>query len=97
MPHPRRRLARGRAVQEETIVPCAHWRSGFDIRCPPGGKDCERMSNPKLHQNAIFCSGPLIPTFAKECAELGCECWNRTTSQGFHGHFTAILLANCAP
>jgi hypothetical protein len=23
------------------------------------------MSNPKLHQNSIFASGPLIPTFVK--------------------------------
>jgi hypothetical protein len=32
------------------------------------------MSNPKLHQNLIFSSGPLILTFAKLDAATGCEC-----------------------
>src|ERR1700759_1471755 len=30
----------------------------------------------------MFSSGPLIPTFAKVLVATGCECWNRTTSQG---------------
>src|ERR1700736_2546568 len=30
----------------------------------------------------MFSSGPLIPTFAKVPVATGCECWNRTTSQG---------------
>jgi hypothetical protein len=34
----------------------------------------KRMSNPKLHQQPRFASGPLILTFAKVPAEVGCEC-----------------------
>ena len=55
------------------------WWSGFDIRYPLRRESAKRMSNPKLHQNLIFASGPLILTFAKVAAEKGCECWNRTT------------------
>jgi hypothetical protein len=32
------------------------------------------MSNPKLHENLIVASGPLILTFAKVSPEMGCEC-----------------------
>src|SRR5690242_9196806 len=48
--------------------------SGFDIRYSPGREFAKRMSNPKLHQNLIFASGPLILTFAKVPAATGCEC-----------------------
>src|SRR6266568_2404105 len=56
------------------------WWSGFDIRAPPSRGLATRMAKPKLHQNGLFAGGPLIPTFAKEPAERGCECWNRSTS-----------------
>jgi hypothetical protein len=50
------------------------WWSGFDIRDPASRNFVKRMSNPGLHQKAIFANGPLILTFAKVPAETGCEC-----------------------
>jgi len=39
----------------------------------------------KAPLESIFSSGPLIPTFAKVPAAMGCECWNRTTSRACFG------------
>jgi len=39
--------------------------SGFDIRYPPGREFVKRMSNPKLHQELEFASGPLILNIRK--------------------------------
>src|SRR5882762_4912606 len=69
LPRESRHTAPGRRLQ---------W-SGFDIRYPASRGRAKRMSNPKLHWNVSFASGPLIPTFAREAAEPGGECWNRTT------------------
>src|SRR6478609_8064867 len=55
-------------------------RSGFDVRYPGSRILEKRTSNPKLHWNQSFASGPLIPTFANVSATMGCERWNRTTS-----------------
>src|SRR6516162_4840623 len=57
----------------------SYW-SGFDVRCHAGREFVKRTSNPKLHWNQYFASGPLILTFANVPAEKGCECRNRTTS-----------------
>jgi hypothetical protein len=38
--------------------------SGFDVRYPANRIEAKRTSNPKLHWNQCFASGPLIPTFA---------------------------------
>jgi len=48
--------------------------SGFDIRHEPRRGIVRRMSNPKLHENALLASGPLILTFAREAAAMECEC-----------------------
>jgi hypothetical protein len=45
---------------------------------------CFREANvkkPKPHDNPIFPSSPLIPTFVKSPAEKGYKCQKRTTSQ----------------
>jgi hypothetical protein len=47
--------------------------SGFDVRDPTGHELAKRTSNPKPHWNQYFASGPLIPTFVKEPAEVGYE------------------------
>ena len=60
-----------------------HQWSGFDVRYLGGRDLAERTSNPKLHWNQYFASGPLIPTFAKVLAATGRECWNRTTGLAF--------------
>ena len=54
-------------------------RNGIHIRYSRGRGLTKRMSNPKFHHNPVFASGPLISAFAKEAAEKGRECWNRTT------------------
>src|SRR4051812_11809513 len=62
---------------------CAHCvpPHGADLTfAPHPAAGSQRMSNPMLHENAMFAGGPLILTFATEPAKTGRECWNRTTS-----------------
>src|SRR3974390_1018261 len=59
------------------------------------------MSNPKLHQNLVFASCPLILTFAKVSAAMASECRNQTLafrldpfqcSADFGDHLNVILV-----
>jgi hypothetical protein len=44
--------------------------SGFDLRHRPGRKLAKRMSNPELHLNLLFASGPSFLTFANVPAAM---------------------------
>jgi hypothetical protein len=65
---------RDESGREPDRIDHEHQWSGFDIRDPPSRKLATRMSNPKLHWNPIFASGPLILTFARVPAAMGGEC-----------------------
>jgi hypothetical protein len=63
--------AAGNTSVFDTAEGSTAWWGAFDIRYPATAGFPMRMSNPKLHQESMFASGPLNLTFAKVPASPG--------------------------